>query len=132
MTGEAYAPELLVLPRGIKALCEDQGMQTAILASLPTLDDGGLAVRQVRGDPNRGSGSLAPRWTAPSTLIQAPASPATEPRLPPVGGRSRRQPALGAAGTARRTGRGGSTARQILYGGAGPQATEDIGVRGAE
>jgi hypothetical protein len=23
MTGEAYAPELLVLPRGIKALCED-------------------------------------------------------------------------------------------------------------
>jgi hypothetical protein len=25
MTGEVYAPELLVLPRGIKALCEDQG-----------------------------------------------------------------------------------------------------------
>jgi hypothetical protein len=54
MTGEAYAPELLVLPRGIKALCEDQGMRTAILASLPTLDGGSLAVRQVRGDPNRG------------------------------------------------------------------------------
>jgi hypothetical protein len=45
MTSEAYAPELLVLPRGMKALCEDQGMRTAILASLPTLDDGGLAVR---------------------------------------------------------------------------------------
>jgi hypothetical protein len=42
-----------VLPRGIKALCEDQAMRTAILASLPTLDDGGLAVRQVRADPNR-------------------------------------------------------------------------------
>jgi hypothetical protein len=54
MTGEAFAPELLVLPRGISALCEDQGMRMAILASLPTLDDGGLAVRQVRGDPNRG------------------------------------------------------------------------------
>jgi hypothetical protein len=54
MTGEAYAPELLVLPRGIKALCEDQGMRTAILASLRTLDDDGQAVRQVRGDPNRG------------------------------------------------------------------------------
>jgi hypothetical protein len=44
MTGKAYTPELLVLPRGIKALCEDQGMRMAILASLPTLDDGGLAV----------------------------------------------------------------------------------------
>jgi hypothetical protein len=54
MTGEAYAPELLVLPRGIKALCDDQAMQTVVLASLPTLDEGGLAVRQVRGDPNRG------------------------------------------------------------------------------
>jgi hypothetical protein len=54
MIGEAYAPELLVLPRGISALCEDEGMRTAILASLPTLDDGGLPVRQVRGDPNRG------------------------------------------------------------------------------
>jgi hypothetical protein len=54
MTSEAYAPELLVLPRGINALCEDQGMRTAIQAFLPTLDDGGLAVRQVRGDPNRG------------------------------------------------------------------------------
>jgi hypothetical protein len=29
MTGEAYAPELLVLPRGIKALCEDQAIWTA-------------------------------------------------------------------------------------------------------
>jgi hypothetical protein len=43
MIGEAYTPELLVLPRGIKALCEDQGMRMAILASLHTLDDGGLA-----------------------------------------------------------------------------------------
>jgi hypothetical protein len=34
-----------VLPRGIKALCEDQAMRMAVLASLPTLDEGGLAVR---------------------------------------------------------------------------------------
>jgi hypothetical protein len=54
MTGEAYAPESLVLPMGIKALCEDQAMRTTVLASLPTLDEGGLAVRQVGGDPNRG------------------------------------------------------------------------------
>jgi hypothetical protein len=54
MTGEAHTPESLVLPRGIKALCEDQAMRTAVLASMPTLDEGGLAVRQVGGDPNRG------------------------------------------------------------------------------
>jgi hypothetical protein len=50
-----------VLPRGIKALCEDQALRTAVLASMPTLDEGGLAVRQVGGDPNRGiriSGTL--------------------------------------------------------------------------
>jgi hypothetical protein len=27
MTGEAYTPESLILPRGIKALCEDQAMR---------------------------------------------------------------------------------------------------------
>jgi hypothetical protein len=54
MTGKAYAPKLLVLPRGVKALCEDQAMRTVVLASLPTLDEGGLAVQQVGGDPNRG------------------------------------------------------------------------------
>jgi hypothetical protein len=45
MTGEVYALELLVFLRGISALCEDQGMRTAIQVSLPTLDNGGLAVR---------------------------------------------------------------------------------------
>jgi hypothetical protein len=54
MTGEAYTPESLVLPRGINALCEDQALRTAVLASMLTLDEGGLAVRQVGGDPNRG------------------------------------------------------------------------------
>jgi hypothetical protein len=54
MTGEAYTPESLALPRGIRALCEDQAMRTVVLASMPTFDEGGLAVRQVGGDPNRG------------------------------------------------------------------------------
>ena len=54
MNGEAFSPESLVLPRGIIALCEDQALRTAIMASLPTIDDGGLAVRQLGGDPNRG------------------------------------------------------------------------------
>jgi hypothetical protein len=42
MTGEAYTPESLVLLRGIKALCENQALRTAVLASTLTLDEGGL------------------------------------------------------------------------------------------
>jgi hypothetical protein len=54
MTGEVFVPESLVLPSGVKALCEDQALRSSVLASMPTLDEGGLAVRQLRGDPNRG------------------------------------------------------------------------------
>lgn len=54
MTGESYVPELLVPPEKAKPLCVDQGIRTAILATLPTLDDGALAVRQLGGDPNLG------------------------------------------------------------------------------
>jgi hypothetical protein len=45
MTGKAYSLKSLVLPRGIKALCEDQASRSTVLASMPTLDEGGLAVR---------------------------------------------------------------------------------------
>jgi hypothetical protein len=54
MTGEAFVPESLVLPSGVKALCEDQALRSSVLSSMPTLDEGGLAVRQLGGDPNRG------------------------------------------------------------------------------
>jgi hypothetical protein len=54
MTGEAFSPESLVLPSGVKALCKDQALRSSVLASMPTLDEGGLAVRQLGGDPNRG------------------------------------------------------------------------------
>jgi hypothetical protein len=54
MTGEVFSPESLVLPSGVKALCEDQALRSSILAAMPTLDEGGLAVRQLGGDPNRG------------------------------------------------------------------------------
>jgi hypothetical protein len=54
MTGEVYTPKSLVHLRGIKALCEDQAMRSAVLASMLTLDEGSLAVRQVGGDPNHG------------------------------------------------------------------------------
>jgi hypothetical protein len=53
MTGEAFSPESLVLPSGVKALCEDQALRSSVLASMPTLDEGGLAVWQLGGNPNR-------------------------------------------------------------------------------
>jgi hypothetical protein len=54
MTGDSFSLETLVLPSGVKALCEDQALRSSVLALMPTLDEGGLAVRQVGGDPNRG------------------------------------------------------------------------------
>jgi hypothetical protein len=91
MTGEAYTLESLILPRGIKALCEDQAMRSAVLASMPTLDKGGLAVRQVGGDPNHGIQITAPRPTASSAPTKVPVGPATEVWPPPgrVKGRNR-------------------------------------------
>jgi hypothetical protein len=54
MTGDAFSPESLVPPSEVKALCEDQALRSSVLASMLTLDEGGLAVRQLGGDPNRG------------------------------------------------------------------------------
>jgi hypothetical protein len=53
-TGSVPARELLVLPQGIRALCDDQAARSAILAAMPTLDESGLAPRQLGGDPGRG------------------------------------------------------------------------------
>jgi hypothetical protein len=68
-TGEAFGPEQVVLPAGITCLCEDQGLRTAVLRSMPTLDDSGLAPRQTGGDSNRG--------------INIPGATAGEPRPGP-------------------------------------------------
>jgi hypothetical protein len=55
ITGETFVPESLILPQAIPALCDDPGLRTAILATLPTLDDSGVAVRQTGGrDPLHG------------------------------------------------------------------------------
>jgi hypothetical protein len=55
ITGESYVPESLILPKGIPALCDDAGLRTVILATLPTLDERGIDVRQTGGrDPHRG------------------------------------------------------------------------------
>jgi hypothetical protein len=69
------------------------------------------------------SRSLALRSIAPGASIQTPACPAPEPRHPSAEGRSRRQLALGAAGTARRTGRGGSTVTTDPLRGSRPPST---------
>jgi hypothetical protein len=45
ITGESFVPESLILLEGIFALCDDAGLRTTILATLPTLDESGVAVR---------------------------------------------------------------------------------------
>jgi hypothetical protein len=55
ITGETFVPESLILPQNIPVLCNDPGLRTAILATLPTLDESGVAVRLTGGrDPHRG------------------------------------------------------------------------------
>jgi hypothetical protein len=55
ITEETFVPKSLILPQGIPALCDDPGLRTTILATLPTLDESGVAVRQTGGrDPHRG------------------------------------------------------------------------------
>jgi hypothetical protein len=53
--GEYFIAESLILPEDISPLCDDPGLRTTILDSLPTLDESGVAVRQDGGrDPRRG------------------------------------------------------------------------------
>jgi hypothetical protein len=55
ITRETFVPESLILPQGILELCDDPGLRTAILATLSTLDESGMVVRQNGGrDPLRG------------------------------------------------------------------------------
>jgi hypothetical protein len=50
---ETFVPESLILPLSIPTLCDDLGLRTVILATLPTLDESGVAVRQTGGrDPH--------------------------------------------------------------------------------
>jgi hypothetical protein len=55
VTGEPFVLESLILPKGIPALYDDVGLRTVNLATLPTLDERGVAVRQTGGrDAHRG------------------------------------------------------------------------------
>jgi hypothetical protein len=58
ITGETFVPESLILPQSIPALCDDPGLRTAILATLPTLDKSAWRfARRAVGTPTAGSGS---------------------------------------------------------------------------
>jgi hypothetical protein len=55
ITGESFIPESLILPQDIPTLFDDPGLRTAVLATLSTLDESGMAVCQTGGrDPLRG------------------------------------------------------------------------------
>jgi len=75
--GEVFVPEHLILPQGVVPLCEDSRLRTAVLATLPTLDDGGLAARQPEVTRTVGSGSLVRPGIKP---CRAPPGPAPLPR----------------------------------------------------
>ena len=51
VTGEIIIPEHLILPQGVVPLCEDSRLRNAVLATLPTLNDGGLAAGSVGSGP---------------------------------------------------------------------------------
>jgi hypothetical protein len=76
ITGESFVAESLIPPEGIPSLCDDQGLRTAILDSLPTLDESGVVVRQTGGrDPHRGiqiPGVLARRSRFADVSSRAP------------------------------------------------------------
>jgi hypothetical protein len=80
ITRETFVPESLVLPQNISALCDDLGLRTTILATLSTLDESGVAVRQTGGrDPTAGSGSQMHRLEVPQPAGVAPSAPAVAP-----------------------------------------------------
>jgi hypothetical protein len=79
--GETFVPESLILPQATPALCDDPDLRMAILATLSTLDERGVAVCQTGGrDPLRGicisdalAGGPQPTGAPPN------ANPATAP-----------------------------------------------------
>jgi hypothetical protein len=80
IAGESFVPESLILPQGIPTLYDDPGLRTAILATLPTLDESGVAVRQTGGgDPHHGIRIFDRRLEAPSLPAWLPAPPPRSP-----------------------------------------------------
>jgi hypothetical protein len=74
ITGETFVPESLILPQNIPVFYNDPRLRTTILATLPTLDESGMAVCQTSDRvPHRGirisdapAGGTQPAGAAPS------------------------------------------------------------------
>jgi hypothetical protein len=80
ITGESFIPKSLILPQGISTLCDDPGLRTAILATLSTLDESSVAVRQTGGrDPQRGIRIFDALARGPQTVGVAPGTPVAAP-----------------------------------------------------
>jgi hypothetical protein len=83
ITGESFIPESLILPQDIPVLYDDPRLRSAMLATLPTLDESGVAVHQTGGqDPLRGiripgvpAGGPQPTDLAPSAGPAAAPNP---------------------------------------------------------
>jgi hypothetical protein len=110
ITGETFVPESLILPHNIPALYDDLGLRTAILATLSTLDDSGVAVRQTGDrDPLREIRiSDAPAGGPQPTGVAPSANPAMAPSPLDKGkGDASCASALGSSGGRRRRGNAG-------------------------
>ncbi|KAJ1292143.1 hypothetical protein BS78_02G369300 [Paspalum vaginatum] len=104
VTDVSFPSEQLRLPSAIVPLCRDQALRTAVLREMPTLDDGGLAARQLGGDPNRGVhiadapvGGSDARGTAPADKGKGPV--AAPPVVSPAGGEETRRRLVRGDGT---------------------------------
>jgi hypothetical protein len=83
ITGESFIPESLILPEGIPALCDDTGLRSVNLATLPTLDECGIAVRQTGSrDPDRGIQISDAPVGGPQTADVAPSAPVGASHVP--------------------------------------------------
>jgi hypothetical protein len=81
ITGESFVPKSLILPQGIPALYDDPELRTAILATLPTFDESGVAVRQTDGrDPHHGIRISNAPAGGPQSAGVAPSAPTVAPR----------------------------------------------------
>jgi hypothetical protein len=83
ITGESFVLESLILPEDIPALCDDAGLRSVNLATLPTLDERGIAVRQTGGqDPHRGIQISDAPVGGPQTTGVAPSAPTGASHVP--------------------------------------------------
>jgi hypothetical protein len=80
ITGESFVPESLILPQDIPVLCDDLGLRSAVLATLSTLDESGMVVRQTGGrDAHRGIRVSDAPAGGPQSACVAPSAPAVAP-----------------------------------------------------